>query len=979
MLRYSYSVSILIALSLIFVSAPLNSIACPMSMIDNNDLFDYSAFSELDTIADLNFEVDAYTFHLAFDFDNSTYSGYAEVELSNPEQRAPNPIEFDASSNLLEISEIRSSEGEEFEFDHENDLLSIEIPFDFWEELTIRIEYSGEEGTVNGPFGGMGLWMTDDRAWTFSFPDGAHAWAPVIDSPDCKANVTWELGVPEGLTAVANGTLENIWQEEDLDWFRWIENHPVCTSEMGFAIADYAIIEAQTEPFPIRFYVYRADSADAAFDFARVPQAVEVFEEAFGYEYPFDELKIVECGVFNGWGGQEHQTMISLGHNMITGNRQYESIVVHEIAHQWFADLTTPVHWEHFWLNEGFAVWSEAVWANYLGDWGDYLDEIRSDRNSYFNWEAQGHNQALVNDDYDETMSSPLPYQRGALAIHQLRMRYGEEDFTTAVGNYLDNNEFGHVCSEDLREEFRQVTGDNNIDEWFEQWVWRGEAPLIYWVGHRADDFPEIHIRQIMDNSSSPSHGQLFDVMNVTFGVANTYITEEWPAGEDYFVIRDYEFEGGDLFPNLDVPARFVHRDDLDAPDLTVKFRLAEEDDTPDNVLQPDENAVLQFYIKNDGLPVTGYVWEITPDENGSTDWGRHYDEMSLIEFLQPERVTIEVPVTGDGNGSPEWEAFELNIQSQDFDETYFFNLATGRPEIVLIQDGVSGPVDTLGAILESLDVVWGTPNEDLNNLPENMYESDAVWIEADGRNSEYLFSGDDDVLLDWFSFDGNGVISGQYLDQIWSDANPSWGQAVPGEWTAPINDRAFIGIEDDPIADGRNVVATGQQGVTLCSACCGNPAVFLTQGNEGVAARLDYGWRIAAFGFSLSELYSGPPATMSREELIERTAEYILFRDLTSVSDESVTELPKIFSIDAYPNPFNPDLNITVTLPEASNLRLDIFNILGKHVTTLTDQPVSPGQVRFIWNASNSASGIYLIRSNMGSKITTKKVTLVK
>ncbi len=949
----------------------------------------YTSTCELDTVPILSIDAADYLFHLSFDFDNSTFSGYTEITLTNPDGGAPGNIVLDASSELLTINNVeRLDGGEILNYSHENDILTFEIPEDFWDTLEVMIEYSGIEGQVDGPFGGMGVWMTQDKAWSFFFPDGAHAFTPIVDNPSCKAPVTWELGVPDDLTAVANGHLFDYWTENGENWFVWIEEDPVCSSEIGFAIAAYTIIEAQTDPFPIRYYVYPQDEAEATFDFERIPEAVELFEDTFGREYPFSELKIVECGVFGGWGGQEHQTMISLGHNMITGNRTYENIVVHEIAHMWFADLVTPAHWKDFWLNEGFAVWSEAVWADHLSGWDSYLDEIESDRNDYFSWENQGHNHALVNTDYDETMASALPYERGALAVHQLRMRYGDEDFSTAVSDYLNNHEYGHVCSNDLYNQFYETTGDENLDLWFDQWIYRGEAPLIHWtVG--GQDNSIIYARQVFDRYNSPEHGGLYDCLRLTYGSPEQLQVMDWPEGEEsvFWQLEDWNGDPPDnptLFPNLEAPARLVFVDDLEEPSPSFRMSITNETNNPDHVIQSGESVTIDFYFKNSGLPIGEVNWNLDTGDEYRLTWDNTEGSFMDMEFLGDEILVFSVDVTGSGDGFPDLLEYEMTLESSNeelpFEETLSFTISYGRSEILLIEDGVTGTIDSLSQILVSLDVVWGTPTEGLDELPEDMYNTNAVMIEADGRYAEYLFTGDDQVLLDYFSFNGSGSISGQYLDQAYIDAHPDWGVALPGEWSSEeLTGPAFFGIEDDPVSDGRNVLATGQDGVTVCAPCCGNIPTFMSVMDQAVAARLDYGWRITTFGFSLAKLVNTAPATMRRDELVERVAEYILVRDLNSVEDEVEYSLPGVFSLNAYPNPFNSELNISVVLPQPGDLNVNIFNLLGQKVASLENNRLVSGPVTFTWNADGFSSGIYLVRAQAEDDVKVHKVMLLK
>lgn len=79
------------------------------------------------------------------------------------------------------------------------------------------------------------------------------------------------------------------------------------------------------------------------------------------------------------------------------------------------------------------------------------------------------------------------------------------------------------------------------------------------------------------------------------------------------------------------------------------------------------------------------------------------------------------------------------------------------------------------------------------------------------------------------------------------------------------------------------------------------------------------------------------------------------------------------------YPNPFNPSTNIQFSLPQASDVTISVYNIIGQKVGEIVNEQLNSGAHKVEWNASNLSSGIYLIRLNAGNYNAVQKAVLLK
>jgi len=89
--------------------------------------------------------------------------------------------------------------------------------------------------------------------------------------------------------------------------------------------------------------------------------------------------------------------------------------------------------------------------------------------------------------------------------------------------------------------------------------------------------------------------------------------------------------------------------------------------------------------------------------------------------------------------------------------------------------------------------------------------------------------------------------------------------------------------------------------------------------------------------------------------------------------------ESTEVELIGNYPNPFNPVTEISFSLPAASHVKLEIYNIMGQKVATLVDDQLEAGTHIVQWNGSEAASGVYLYRLEVGEFVDAKKMILLK
>jgi len=141
------------------------------------------------------------------------------------------------------------------------------------------------------------------------------------------------------------------------------------------------------------------------------------------------------------------------------------------------------------------------------------------------------------------------------------------------------------------------------------------------------------------------------------------------------------------------------------------------------------------------------------------------------------------------------------------------------------------------------------------------------------------------------------------------------------------------------------------------------------------------------AIAEALGEVFDGQeiPLTISGE-LLDGTAfegtDCVLIKadeEPTDEGDESDSDVLVQTDLTNSPNPFNPATEISFTLPEAAQVKLEVFNITGQRVATLVEAELDAGHHAVTWDASASASGVYFYKLTAGDFVETKKMMLVK
>jgi aminopeptidase N len=317
-------------------------------------------------------------------------------------------------------------------------------------------------------------WVTfRDGTLVANEPEGAMTWFPASDHPTDKATFSYEITVPAGKVAVANGlpARDPVTEGGLTTWF-WDAPDAQATYLATASVGDYQLRTSTTASgLPIIDAVDDALSPNnrAATNAALAlqPAMIDFLEETFT-PYPFNSYGAIVDDNSVGYA-LETQT------RPVYSSAAREFTVVHELAHQWFGNAVSPGRWRDIWLNEGWATYVEWLWGEEAhGDPAQAsFDEVM----------------AIPADDefWNLAIADPGPtglfldgiYDRGAATLHALRQKVGDAAFFAGSREWLERHDDATGTTEDFQAIFEDASGQD-LGTFFDVWVRTPTKPTTW-------------------------------------------------------------------------------------------------------------------------------------------------------------------------------------------------------------------------------------------------------------------------------------------------------------------------------------------------------------------------------------------------------------------------------------------------------------------------------------------------------------------
>ncbi len=434
---------------------------------------------------DLEFHVRHYKVELEVDFPRKELRGRATLTVEAIRDGLSELV-IDAAE--MTFASVRSG-GRRVPYETEGESLRVSLPRPLRAGQRVAIEIAYVTRPRKGFFfvGSTEAEKSrDPSGWSQGQADDTHWWIPCLESTEVRATLDLIVTVPAGYRAIANGKLvaRRKSARRKTATYHWKQEtaHPAYL--ISLVVGKYAELKDRWGNVPVLGYVPRGREAEGRALLRKTPKMIATFSRVFGYPYPYPKYAQSTVHDFT-YGGMENTSATTLTVRALQKPAErvdldYESLISHELAHQWWGDLVTCRDWSEGWLNEGFATYSEIVFLE--ADSGkDAADFARLEQMcSYMTEDGGDYRRPIVDTRYrhPSDIFDRHFYEKGACVSHMLRATLGDAAWRRSLKRYLERHAFGAVETADLRRACEEESG-RNLSWFFEQWLEKGGHPEL--------------------------------------------------------------------------------------------------------------------------------------------------------------------------------------------------------------------------------------------------------------------------------------------------------------------------------------------------------------------------------------------------------------------------------------------------------------------------------------------------------------------
>ncbi|MGY3214589.1 M1 family metallopeptidase [Mucilaginibacter sp. HD30] len=422
-------------------------------------------------------DVQHYTFNINLNDNDNNINCKADVTLKFTKNATSFNLDLVRKNNTgkgMLVSSVTEN-GKALSFTQSADKLTINSTSAAGSTHTYSITYSGV------PADGLIISTNKYGKRTFfgdNWPNRAHNWLVSVDHPADKASVDFVVLAPAHYNVIANGLkVSETTLPQNKKQTHWRETAQLSTKIMVIGAADFAIQHvADVSGIPVYSYLFPQDSVRGFKSYAYAKEILSFFINRIG---PFAYKKLANVQSKTIFGGMENAGAIFYFENS-PGDKGIESLMAHEIAHQWFGDAASEKNFYNLWLSEGFATYLTHYYLENKYGVDTLKKRLIADRTKVISFEKSRLTPVVdssVKENYMPLLNANS-YEKSSWVLHMLRRKLGDDVFWKGIRQYFTKYNGSNANTDDFRK-VMELVSRKDLSVFFKQWLKMAGHPVL--------------------------------------------------------------------------------------------------------------------------------------------------------------------------------------------------------------------------------------------------------------------------------------------------------------------------------------------------------------------------------------------------------------------------------------------------------------------------------------------------------------------
>ncbi len=435
---------------------------------------------------DRTFHVKHLKLDISFDEEARKVQGSSTLTML-PINDGLKTLEIDAVD--MAIHQVADGDGRHLDFEVADNKIFVKLlrAYKAGQEFQLIVDYEAH------PKAGL-FFISPDKSypgkpfqiWTQGESEDNKRWFPCYEAPNDRLTTELIVTVKSKYATISNGRLAEVKSDarKGTKTYRWLQDVPHVNYLVTLIVGEFDLQEEKHDGVPIQYYVPKGRGKFIPMAFGNTPDMMDFFSNVTGQKYPWAKYAQVVVIDFT-FGGMENTSCTTLTEYCLHDERarpnyMADSLVAHELAHQWFGDYITMKSWGHAWLNEGFATYFDPLWWEHKFGRDEFQQRMLDTAKGYFQEDSEYYRRPIVTHKYKEAddMFDGHTYNKGACVLHMMRYVLGDDLWWKAIRHYMQKRGQGIVETTDFKEAIEESTG-RALDWFFTQWLYKGGHPEV--------------------------------------------------------------------------------------------------------------------------------------------------------------------------------------------------------------------------------------------------------------------------------------------------------------------------------------------------------------------------------------------------------------------------------------------------------------------------------------------------------------------